>query len=166
MKVDIYWINIPGDGKLGIIPRPRGGDWLEDEIISLKESSVDTLVSLLEIEEVEELDLKEEEAICHDKGIKFISLPIKDRDVPSSVSRTIALCNDLKIEIEQRRSILIHCRQGIGRSSLIASSIMVLMDFDSERAFTLIEKARGCAVPDTREQREWVKRNIENKTTN
>jgi hypothetical protein len=34
MEVDIYWINIPGDGKLGIIPRPRGGDWLEDEIIT------------------------------------------------------------------------------------------------------------------------------------
>jgi hypothetical protein len=36
MKVEIYWITGAPDAPLGIMPRPRGGDWLEDEIRSLR----------------------------------------------------------------------------------------------------------------------------------
>ena len=48
MQVRIYWIDDFESGRLGIMPRPRGGDWLEDEIRSLKVSGVDAVVSLLE----------------------------------------------------------------------------------------------------------------------
>lgn len=32
MKSDLFWINGPWPGRLAIMPRPRSGDWLEDEI--------------------------------------------------------------------------------------------------------------------------------------
>jgi hypothetical protein len=32
MKAAIYWIAPVPSGRLAIIPRPRGGDWLEDEV--------------------------------------------------------------------------------------------------------------------------------------
>ena len=62
MQVTIYWIENPTQGRIGIMPRPRGGDWLEDEVRSLQRSGVDVVVSLLERHEVEELDLQEEQA--------------------------------------------------------------------------------------------------------
>jgi hypothetical protein len=34
MQARIYWIDDLESGQLGIMPRPRGGDWLEDEIQS------------------------------------------------------------------------------------------------------------------------------------
>jgi hypothetical protein len=31
----VYWINNQHTGRIGLMPRPRGGDWLGDEIVSL-----------------------------------------------------------------------------------------------------------------------------------
>ena len=48
-----------------MLPRPRGGDWLADEIRSLRACGVDVLVSLLTGEEVGELDLAEVQPTSH-----------------------------------------------------------------------------------------------------
>jgi len=40
--------------------RPRGNEWLEDEILSLKRQDVQVIVSLLERNEVYELGLEKE----------------------------------------------------------------------------------------------------------
>lgn len=84
MQVKIYWISGIESGRLGIMPRPRGGDWLDDEIRSLKSSGIDALVSLLESGEAAELEIAEEEALCMAHGISYLSFPIPDRDVPPS----------------------------------------------------------------------------------
>ncbi len=60
MLTNIYWIKTPGKGKVGIMPRPRGDDWLEDEIISFKKAGVSVVVSLLTLPEIKELFLSEE----------------------------------------------------------------------------------------------------------
>jgi len=51
MPPDIFWIKAAGRGRLAVMPRPRGGDWLEDEILHLKRSGIGTLVSMLTPEE-------------------------------------------------------------------------------------------------------------------
>jgi hypothetical protein len=66
------------------MPRPCGGDWLEDEIQSWRQAGVDVVVSLLTREEQTELNLADEEALCRANGIEFGSFPIVDRGVPSS----------------------------------------------------------------------------------
>src|SRR4051812_41827294 len=84
MQVKLYWISGVEAGRLGIMPRPRGGEWLEDEILSLKASGVDVVVSLLEKEEIAELDIAAEQILCEANGILFFSFPIVDRNVPPS----------------------------------------------------------------------------------
>ena len=32
MKAEVYWVPGPWPGRLGILPRPRGGDWLADAL--------------------------------------------------------------------------------------------------------------------------------------
>jgi len=66
------------------MPRPRGGDWLEDEIGSLRAVGVDVVVSLLEPAEIIELDLQAEMRICEMRHIEYLSFPIPDRGVPLS----------------------------------------------------------------------------------
>jgi hypothetical protein len=40
----------------------------------------------------------------------------------------------------------------------MAAMVMLLLGFSVEEAFDRIERARGCSVPDTPEQRAWVAR--------
>ena len=138
------------------MPRPRGGDWLEDEVHSLRELGVDVVVSLLERQEAEELDVLKEEACCASKGISFLSFPIRDRDVPTSVEETRKFARAIFDQLGSGKNVAIHCRAGIGRASLLAACVLVLSGMDVDEAFARIEKARGCFVPDTHEQREWV----------
>ncbi|MEP6902609.1 MAG: dual specificity protein phosphatase family protein [Actinomycetota bacterium] len=153
MLAEIYWIT----DSLAMMPRPRGNDWLEDEIISYKNYGIDIVVSLLKRSEIYELEIEKEEIWCSEKGIIFLNFPIVDRQVPESFEETLKFVEKLKSLIEESKKIAIHCRQGIGRSSLIASSILVLQGFSVKNAFEKIVKARGCEVPDTKEQIDWVK---------
>ncbi len=158
MKTNFYWIKGPWKGRLAILPRPRGGDWLEEEVNSWKKAGVDTVVSALTPEETGELDLANEESLCRSAGIRFVPFPIEDRSVPDSMMRTRDLAESLDESLKQGESVAIHCRQGIGRSALLAACILVLEDIDPGKAFERIHQARECPVPDTIEQREWVLR--------
>lgn len=136
--------------------RPRGGDWLPDEIKDLRKSDVDILVSLLTPAEVDELDLVEEATLCREQGINYINFPISDRSVPQFSSQTFTLLEQLQSYLSEGKHIAIHCRQGIGRSALIAAGVLVLSGFAPDRAFDLLSKIRGYTVPETEEQRAWV----------
>jgi protein-tyrosine phosphatase len=156
MQVEVYWICEIKKGRLGTMPHPRGGDWLEDEICSLKNLGVDVVVSLLESDEMRELDIEREEACCEAAEISFLSFPIRDRDVPQSISETGKLVQTIFNLLGDGKNVVIHCRGGIGRSSVIAACVMMRDGFAADEAFRRIQEARGCFVPDTPEQREWV----------
>ncbi len=96
MNVDIYWIPSAPGPPLGIMPRPRGGDWLEDEIHFLRSHGVDVLVSLLGAGEVKELDLADEEAACRTLGLHFLSFPTLDRSIPDSTPAAPDFARSLK----------------------------------------------------------------------
>jgi protein-tyrosine phosphatase len=55
-------------------------------------------------------------------------------------------------------NIVIHCRAGVGRSALIAACLLTQAGLAAEAAFQRIGAARGCVVPDTAEQKQWVAR--------
>jgi protein-tyrosine phosphatase len=158
VQVKIHWIDGIKVGRLGIMPRPRGGDWLEDEVRSLKSSGVDAVVSLLERAEVEELDIVGEQTLCEANGISFLSFPIPDRDVPASEQEALDFADSVAKLLRSGKGVVIHCRQGVGRSALVAACVLALGGVPVDDAFEKIEAARGCPVPDTPEQREWVAR--------
>jgi protein-tyrosine phosphatase len=151
-----YWIETGIPAKLAIMPRPRGGDWLDDEMRLLKREGTDVLVSLLTPEEDIELALEFERAACSGHGIRFRSFPIPDRDVPSSTKAFLKFIDTLHQDLLQGRSIVAHCRAGIGRSSLLLASLLRREGLSTDDAFRRITQARHMLVPDTPEQLHWV----------
>ncbi len=156
MTAEVHWIPGPWRGRLGVVARPRGGDWLEDEVQGWRAVGVDQVVSLLTPDEVRELQLEEEERWCHEEGVGFRSLPIPDRGVPSALDPLAELVGAVMQAVESGESVVVHCRQGIGRSALVVASVMAAFGEEPARAFEKIASARGRPVPDTREQRDWV----------
>jgi protein-tyrosine phosphatase len=156
MRLNIYWIeNSIYRGRLGIMARPRGGEWLEDEIQNLRTKEIGLVVSLLTPEEIEELELKSEKIICERNMIEYINFPIPDRQFPDN-KKTDTLVHLLEKKLSDGKSIVIHCRMGIGRASIIAGALMLPTGLDSQRILQIISAARGLQVPDTPEQSAWL----------
>jgi protein-tyrosine phosphatase len=153
----IHWIDAPTTGRLAIMARLRAGDWLDEEIIKWKEAGIEVVVSLLEIEEVHDLGLQKEADLCRSSGIEFISFPIPDRGIPESDRKAVDLAADIFTRISTGSGVAIHCRAGIGRASLVAACALVSGGMDADKAFSLIAQARGVGVPDTDQQRDWVR---------
>jgi protein-tyrosine phosphatase len=152
----MHWIRGPWRGRLAVFARPRGGDWLDDEISTWARSGVEAIVSLLTPEEANELELTTEAAHCHAKGMEFVSFPIPDRRVPASRSQALHLVKSVEAWLHAGKAVGIHCRQGIGRSGLIAACLLVSSGVTADAAFTRLTEARGLPIPETEEQRAWV----------
>jgi len=156
MRTELYWIAGPWPGRLAIMARPRGGDWLEDEIQSWRRSGVDVVVSLLTSDEQTELDLAGEEALCRANGIEYFSFPIVDRSVPSSSETFSEQLAKLAEQLANGKTIAVHCRQGIGRAALVAIGLLTLSGMGPATAIEQVGAARGYPVPETPEQRRWL----------
>jgi protein-tyrosine phosphatase len=112
----------------------------------------------LERHEAAQLDLLEEFKVAEASGIRFISFPIPDRGIPASAATTISLMGDLASALEEGKNVVVHCRQGIGRSGLIAAGILATSGMHPRQAIEVVSAARGLPVPETSEQRLWVER--------
>lgn len=156
MQARVFWVNRLGQGRLGILPRPRGGDWLDDEIAAWREAGVDLVVSLLEPEEATQLVLQEEARAAASNGIAFRAFPIPDRGVPASKEAVAQLAIEIVAALDKGQSVAVHCRQGIGRSGLIAGGILVATGKKLAAALKAVGDARGLEVPETAEQRAWL----------
>jgi protein-tyrosine phosphatase len=156
MTSTLFDVEGPWSGRLAIATRPRGGEWLEDDVHALHDQHVDTLVSLLTKDEREELGLTDEALLAGRHGVEFESFPITDRSVPTSYRSFERLVLKLLATLGAGRTVAVHCRSAIGRSSLLAAALLVASRVPTDEAFRKIERARGGPVPDTPEQRAWV----------
>ena len=136
--------------------RPRGGDWLDEEMTAWRAAGIDVVVSLLTTEEEEDLDLGREAGAVKGRGMKFVSFPIPDRQVPSSQSEMTAAVERIDEELAAGKNVVVHCRQGVGRTGLVGACLLVGKGFSPEKAVQSLSVARGNPVPETEEQRRWI----------
>jgi protein-tyrosine phosphatase len=156
MHTELYWIDAPFPGRLAVAPRPRGGDWLDDEMRAWHDAGIKTVVSLLTPGEVAEFDLSDEAAASAARGMRFVNLPVPDRDTPASRAEFRELVSGIADDLAAGRGVAVHCRQGIGRAGLTAAGVLVAAGLDPEEAVRRVSSARGRAVPETPAQRRWL----------
>lgn len=150
---DVFWI---GDTGLAIVLRPRGGEWLENDLQRIRMAGIQTIVSTIEAWEARELGLANEGPAVERLGMRFISYPLQDRSVPSEHRAFTEFVVKLGRRLQAGEKIGVHCRGCIGRSTVVTASTLIELGWSAERALDAIEKARGCSVPDTEEQRDWI----------
>jgi protein-tyrosine phosphatase len=150
---DVFWI---ADTGLAIVLRPRGDDWLENDLQRIHMAGIQTIVSTIETSEARELGLAEEGRTVERLGMRFISYPLQDRSVPSRREDFTEFVLKLGRRLQSGEKIGVHCQGCIGRSTVVTASILIKLGWAAERALDEIEKARGCSVPDTEEQRDWI----------
>jgi protein-tyrosine phosphatase len=153
---NVFWIEGEPRARLAVVLMPRPEDWLELDVRSYSDSGIETLVSLLEPREAALLGISLEEKLARRVGMEFINHPIPDVHVPSDTAGFRAFVSGLADLLRAGRSIGVHCRGSIGRSTVTAACTLIHLGWKPDAAIAAIRKARGCDVPDTEEQRKWI----------
>ena len=156
MLTELFWVPTHLPGRLAIAPRPRGGDWLDDELRGWRRAGIDLVVSMLTPEEAIEFDLASEGTKAVAQDLRFMSFPVLDRDVPESRTAFRDLVNEVVHELSAGHSVSVHCRQGIGRAALVALGVLIAGGLDPEAAVARVSAVRGRPVPETPAQRRWL----------
>jgi len=154
MRAEMYEIPCPV-GRLATMPRPREGEWLKGEITSLKTCGVTDLVSMLTMSEEVEIGLLFEPELCDEVGIRFHRYSLPDRTVPIQPGFDAFIASLLPV-LKQGGFIAVHCRAGIGRSTIVAAALLIGLGLTPTEALERISEARGFEVPDTQEQLDFI----------
>jgi protein-tyrosine phosphatase len=140
-----------------------GDTWdrdLEQDLARLRSIyAADVLVCLLEPHELEylEIPLLFERAAAH--GLEPISFPIQDVGVPASLEATAAIVDRILGALRAGRTVVLHCRGGVGRTGLIGACCLVALGHRATEAIAVVRRARNNPrMVETRPQEEFVAR--------
>lgn len=97
----LFCVEGPWPGKLALAARPRGGDWLEDEMAGWQRKGINTVFSLLTEAEETALGLRLERTEATSHGMRFLSFSIEDRQVPTSPSELAKALENIEDELKR-----------------------------------------------------------------
>lgn len=155
----------PLPGRLGMTFAPgkcsigRQAYWqrdLKQDLLRLRQHyAVDLLVTLLEAPELGQLKIPNLFNQIEMHGMRTRWLPIHDFGTPTSLQSLICLVEDILLELEQKQTVVVHCRAGLGRTGLVTASCLVALGYSPVAAFAQVREARPGSV-ETAEQEEYV----------
>jgi protein-tyrosine phosphatase len=156
-------IKLPGQIGMTIAPGKQHNGmhvpWqrdLEKDLIRLrKHYRTDLLVSLIEAQELEQLQIPDlfERIQLHEMQSQWF--PIQDFGTPTSMPDLVELVDLILATVKQGQTVVIHCRGGLGRSGLVVAACLVALGYSPEEAFGHIRQARPGSV-ETPEQEAYV----------
>jgi len=88
--------------------------------------------------------------------MNFLSFPVPDKNIPPDIAAFREFVQGLVTRLRTGETLGIHCRGSIGRSTVTAACALIHLGWSPKAALAAIEAARGCPVPDTREQKTWI----------
>jgi protein-tyrosine phosphatase len=135
---EVFWVKGEPAASLAIVLRPRGGDWLKDELLRMRREGIQTLVSLLEPQEAAYLGLEDEGRIAEETGLHFLSHPIPDVHVPQNPSSFREFVSDLARRLKDGEKIGVHCRGSIGRATVTAACTLIHLGWSPKDALAAI----------------------------
>ena len=168
LRVDFVG-GLPCEGRLGLTfapgkkgPSLYGGTWDRDMDADLRRLRshvrADVLVSLLEPHEFDALGISGLLEHAEQVGLRAMHFPIRDVDVPPpSADREFGeLVDAIASDLEAGRTVVVHCRGGLGRSGLVAASVLTRLGFGGDDAITEVRRVRPGAI-ETEAQEVYVR---------
>jgi ADP-ribosyl-[dinitrogen reductase] hydrolase len=146
-------------GRMG--PSAEGGVWnrdLDDDLEVITRWEPDVVVSLLEDHEYALLGVPQFRKVVAGTHLPWIYAPIPDGGIPGAEFDRVWVAEGPRILnlLRNEGSVLIHCRAGLGRTGLLAASLLVELGEDPDVAIDAVREARPGAI-ETAAQEAYVR---------
>jgi ADP-ribosyl-[dinitrogen reductase] hydrolase len=87
---------------------------------------INTLVSMVELEEMRELSIEAEFEECKKRGIETFHFPVEDNNIPSDVDGFVKLAKEIvDNHLRKDRSVVVHCKGGLGRAPTLVLACLL-----------------------------------------
>lgn len=161
-------LGLPGKLGMTFAPGMKDFDWERDAAKDLRrlkeECGADVLVSLMEDFEYgdERYDMGGLDAFrdaVEAAGIEFRHFPILDVDVPrpEQDEEYAGYIGGVVSDLEAGKTIVAHCRGGIGRTGTVAASVLVGVGHEPDEAIAIVREARSPRMLEVEWQEEYVR---------
>lgn len=139
--------------------RLEGGLWerdMEADLARLRDVyKTSLLVSLCEVREMAAMRMSDLWDRCRAMGIEVLPFAIVDVSVPPSTAAAAPVVRAIVAAAEAGRTVVIHCRGGLGRTGTIAACALATAGHTGREAISLVRSARKGAI-ETRAQERFV----------
>jgi protein-tyrosine phosphatase len=102
---------------------------------------------------------------AEEEGIEVLHLPIPNYGVPADPEADDyrPLIEDVVERLERGKTVVIHCRGGLGRSGMVAASVLVALGRPAGEAIEIVREARKGAIetPDQEDRVRWFEMELE-----
>jgi ADP-ribosyl-[dinitrogen reductase] hydrolase len=138
------------------------GAWDRDlrvDVETVANWGASVVVTLMEAQEMDELQVKALPEILRERGIEWVHLPIIDGGVPSPhfKRRWQRVAPALRERLVHGERLLVHCKGGLGRTGMIAAMLLVELGIDAEEAIGIVRVARPGAI-ENQGQEDYLRR--------
>lgn len=146
----------PGMKEQGIPERAWDRD-LGADLAAIREWGATALVSLIENCEFEVLSVPDLAQKIQRTGLEWHHLPIINRDAPYEAfeAQWVISGRQLRQRLRRGERIVLHCKNGLGRTGMIAARLLVEFGEFPEVAVRLVRTARPGAI-ETLQQKQHV----------
>jgi predicted protein tyrosine phosphatase len=146
----------PGRWRPGL--DPASDTLVEDDLRRLRDAlGTRVLVTLTEAFEMRSLGIPELLATARRMRIRSIWFPVPDVTAPSDLPATRRVVAQVLDAMSEGKTVVVHCRGGLGRSGTIAACCLVARGRAPDEAIEIVRAARPGAV-EVRDQVDFVRR--------
>ncbi|MCV2404058.1 tyrosine-protein phosphatase [Marinomonas sp. C2222] len=121
---------------------------LTSSILSLKEAGADVIISMLPDSEIAKLNVTDLGKEIQQQGMLWYQLPVEDDQAPQQPFFDVLNTKkeELLTHLKEKKTIVIHCRGGTGRTGVMAACLLLESGYQWERAKALIQSIRPKAL--------------------